>query len=819
MRDRTKELGNTADASDEDENTALMIKPGSGSSANEEKENEAFFKKVQDIREGLETIKRKVSELENKQKTVLGVALPEESMKKELQSFREDIKGMASQIQRKLKSIEPKKAEGEDKYIPINVRMRRTQHGVLSREFLEIMGHCNTIQAQYRDRNVERIQRQLKITGNNVTDEELESMLESGQTDVFTQNILNDAKATRQALNEIESRHDEIIKLEKSIKELHDMFQYLAMEVEAQGEMVDRIEENIKSSHNYVEKAVADTAAAVETSKKVRKVTVSPINPGMNNGTEEETVPVIMETSSYSQVVFNDVPPSYPPNTAVTCRYTLTGALEPSPRDWIGIYKVGWNSTQKYYTYVWVEPSLDHVGPEPLMQQVVFKESYLPKDDGEFYQFCYVDSFGHVKGASTPFCFQNPAETSLDCSLEKDLLVITTQEQAEMMEKEKEDFVKEIESLKETNVILKTELDERLHEIRRLRSTIDDLKPMDKPESPLPDVQICTPTEMSLTCLQEKYERAVQKVRLLKREKAELQQELGHKDEEVLRLNTLLKEAEQNYNKVQDQVKLLQVDVQSSRKDYEKLHAEIQDLSLKKAPEDWRAENKSLKRSLSEQEAQWKEENKVQIHALLAQLSEARGLLRSEVQSCKDACKRAEIAEQELKEVKKKLEEISLKEAEDKNNNQIQAQLQQAQDKIYEMAETSRSDRENLVKKNEELQAEVNKLRRAVFDYQVASVAAMSDQLSNPQSPAASFEQTYTPDSHLYETIDHLTANPAGTELQTRVCMHCQEGFPGITEEELTEHEESHKVCPFCTLICDSLEQQEFEDHVYSHEI
>lgn len=36
--------------------------------------------------------------------------------------------------------------------------------------------------------------------------------------------------------------------------------------------MVDRIEENIKSSHNYVEKAVAETASAVKTSKKVRKV-------------------------------------------------------------------------------------------------------------------------------------------------------------------------------------------------------------------------------------------------------------------------------------------------------------------------------------------------------------------------------------------------------------------------------------------------------------------------------------------------------------------------------------------------------------------
>lgn len=46
--------------------------------------------------------------------------------------------------------------------------------------------------------------------------------------------ILADAQATKQALNEIESRHDEILKLEKSIRDLHDMFQYLAMEVEAQ---------------------------------------------------------------------------------------------------------------------------------------------------------------------------------------------------------------------------------------------------------------------------------------------------------------------------------------------------------------------------------------------------------------------------------------------------------------------------------------------------------------------------------------------------------------------------------------------------------
>ncbi|XP_064177535.1 syntaxin-4 isoform X7 [Anguilla rostrata] len=227
--------------------------------------------KVQEILEGMESLKRKVSDLENKQKMVLGVPLPDEGMKKDLQMLRDEIKTIAGQIQKNLKSIEPKKEEEDGKYVPINIRMQRTQHGVLSREFVELMGRCNTIQAQYRDRNVERIQRQLKITGSNVTDEELDRMLESGQTDFFTQNILSDAKNTKQALNEIESRHDEILKLERSIRDLHEMFQYLAMEVEAQGEMVDRIEANIMHSKNYVENAVTETQQAANYQNKARK--------------------------------------------------------------------------------------------------------------------------------------------------------------------------------------------------------------------------------------------------------------------------------------------------------------------------------------------------------------------------------------------------------------------------------------------------------------------------------------------------------------------------------------------------------------------
>jgi len=46
--------------------------------------------------------------------------------------------------------------------------------------------------------------------------------------------IIMDCNITEQAMNEIETQHNEIIKLENNIRELHDMFMDMAMLVESQ---------------------------------------------------------------------------------------------------------------------------------------------------------------------------------------------------------------------------------------------------------------------------------------------------------------------------------------------------------------------------------------------------------------------------------------------------------------------------------------------------------------------------------------------------------------------------------------------------------
>ncbi|UMM25130.1 hypothetical protein L5515_005073 [Caenorhabditis briggsae] len=133
------------------------------------------------------------------------------------------------------------------------------------------MTDYNKTQTDYRERCKGRIQRQLDIAGKQVGDEDLEEMIESGNPGVFTQGIITDTQQAKQTLADIEARHNDIMKLESSIRELHDMFMDMAMLVESQGEMVDRIEYNVEHAKEFVDRAVADTKKAVQYQSKARR--------------------------------------------------------------------------------------------------------------------------------------------------------------------------------------------------------------------------------------------------------------------------------------------------------------------------------------------------------------------------------------------------------------------------------------------------------------------------------------------------------------------------------------------------------------------
>uniref|UniRef100_A0A2K5IGF6 Syntaxin-1A n=1 Tax=Colobus angolensis palliatus TaxID=336983 RepID=A0A2K5IGF6_COLAP len=194
-----------------------------------------FFEQVEEIRGFIDKIAENVEEVKRKHSAILASPNPDEKTKEELEELMSDIKKTANKVRSKLKSIEQsiEQEEGLNRS-SADLRIRKTQHSTLSRKFVEVMSEYNATQSDYRERCKGRIQRQLEITGRTTTSEELEDMLESGNPAIFASGIIMDSSISKQALSEIETRHSEIIKLENSIRELHDMFMDMAMLVESQ---------------------------------------------------------------------------------------------------------------------------------------------------------------------------------------------------------------------------------------------------------------------------------------------------------------------------------------------------------------------------------------------------------------------------------------------------------------------------------------------------------------------------------------------------------------------------------------------------------
>ncbi|KAJ3346663.1 hypothetical protein HDU91_006980, partial [Kappamyces sp. JEL0680] len=75
----------------------------------------------------------------------------------------------------------------------------------------------------------------------------------------------------KKALEDIQNKHREVMKIEKSILELQQLFMDMAVLVAAQGEVIDQIAVHIESAVNDTEAGVKDLKNAVEIQKRSRK--------------------------------------------------------------------------------------------------------------------------------------------------------------------------------------------------------------------------------------------------------------------------------------------------------------------------------------------------------------------------------------------------------------------------------------------------------------------------------------------------------------------------------------------------------------------
>lgn len=240
-----------------------------------------FFSLVSDVRKLMNEIEAKIHEIETEHGQALAAISQKQSQKssEQLETLMREVQALANQVRKKLKEMDNDIAEGTATVGGDNaaVRIKDSQKSILSRKFVKLMSEYNEIQTQYKQKYRDRVKRQLKIVKPEAGAEEVNQILDSDRDPgaIFANEIMTHSEA-KQALEDIQDRHKDILKLEKSIRELHELFLDMAILVNQQGEMIDQIEFNIGQAGDFIgeSKKQLKVAAKYKASARRKKICI-----------------------------------------------------------------------------------------------------------------------------------------------------------------------------------------------------------------------------------------------------------------------------------------------------------------------------------------------------------------------------------------------------------------------------------------------------------------------------------------------------------------------------------------------------------------
>ncbi|CAG8697034.1 17083_t:CDS:2, partial [Cetraspora pellucida] len=232
----------------------------------------SFFDEVSTIQDMIKQVQDNITRIDELHSRSLGTVNEDEATKRNLEALTENTRNILVQTKDKIRKL-----EALNLGLPPNtgdLAVRRAQTANLRQRFLETLQKYQNIEYQNRQKYRARMERQYKIVKPQATQEEIDAALENDESgQFFAQSLLNSTRygAAKDALREVQERHDDIKKIEKTIAELVNLFQEMQMLVEAQDAPIATVEEHATQVSKDLESGVQQVEKALESAKGARK--------------------------------------------------------------------------------------------------------------------------------------------------------------------------------------------------------------------------------------------------------------------------------------------------------------------------------------------------------------------------------------------------------------------------------------------------------------------------------------------------------------------------------------------------------------------
>ena len=239
-----------------------------------------FFGRISEIQDMIRQIDlnvNRISDLHSRSLNNVGEAA-QLAAESELSSVAQQTSMYTNFVKTSIKSL-----ESEAVKIPasgpapegVGRNVRLTQIGAAKNRFKETIMRYQEVEKAYRTKYRQRTERQLRIVKPDATQAEVQSALEgeaSGQQ-IFSQALMNSNRQgeARGALREVQERHTDIQRIERTITELAALFQEMSILVEQQDEQLNVIKDHAQHTEHEVQAGRQQTDKAVVAARRARK--------------------------------------------------------------------------------------------------------------------------------------------------------------------------------------------------------------------------------------------------------------------------------------------------------------------------------------------------------------------------------------------------------------------------------------------------------------------------------------------------------------------------------------------------------------------
>jgi len=260
--DRSYEMSDVRDS-------RTRLAPNTPASAAPGGDMSSFYSEISSLQDAIRTFNDSVAQIADLHSRSLNNTDDNSANRiaQQLDELVEETSAMSSTLKRRIKALEAQGGSGRDGQI------RKSQTALVKSKFVEAIQNYTGVEQQYRTKYKQRMERQFKIVKPDATPEEIRAVVNDEQNGAIFSQALMSARYTdsRAAYREVQERHEDIKRIERTIAELAQLFNDMSILVEQQDETINVIETQAEGVMKDTEAGLGFTEKAVVSARAARK--------------------------------------------------------------------------------------------------------------------------------------------------------------------------------------------------------------------------------------------------------------------------------------------------------------------------------------------------------------------------------------------------------------------------------------------------------------------------------------------------------------------------------------------------------------------